>query len=817
VKQDVAAGTRIGSYRIDSVVGRGGMGVVYMAQHTRLRRRAALKVLAPELASDEAFRVRFNRESELAASLEHPNIIPVYDAGEADGVLFIAMRFIDGTDLRSLLAREGSLAPGRALGILEKVASALDAAHRKGLVHRDVKPANIMIEETEGDHEHVFLTDFGLVKRLDPAATGLTRTGGFMGTVDYAAPEQIRGAALDGRADQYSLGCVLYECLGGSVPFPRDDSVATMYAHLTDPFPSLATPAGMPASLDHALGRATAKSPEERYPSCTAMVAAVRDAFGGTAAWSATQPLASTLPPAPPPPTLVEEGAAREEARPRRPARSPRRRWPALLATLITILVGGAVAVVLASRGHQPAQAGGGHPGTSPRASPSAGGAALAPTALLETLHPASGDQPLLGLAQFGGEPFPDSIRYDLTQTQTNGMADTVYDLGGRYTSFEATIGVQDDSSDQVEFQVMIDGKRVLDETLQPGQVIPSIHLDVGGARSLRLMATAEAGVACCNPTIAIWGNAELIGVGASPSSTSSTSTPIQGLAPTAFLETLHPASGDQPLLGLAQFGGEPFPDSIRYDLTQTQTNGMADTVYDLGGRYTSFEATIGVQDDSSDQVEFQVMIDSKRVLDETLQPGQVIPSIHLDVGGALLLKLVMTQQAGVACCNPTIAIWGNAKVIGGPAAPVSPATGVLQPSVFLDELDKLQPTDGDVPNPGLATFGGRSFPDSIRYDLTQTQTNGIADTKWDVGNHYIRFEATIGVQDDSSNQVEFQVIVDGFRMFDRTLKPGQVIPSVRFDLAGATRLELIVTAKAAVTCCNPTIAILGNAQLIGR
>jgi serine/threonine protein kinase len=200
VTGDLSAGTLVGSYRIESLVGRGGMGVVYRAQHTRLKRLAALKVLAPEWANDRGFHERFQRESELAAAIDHPNIIPVYDAGEADGFLYIAMRFVDGTDLRELLDREGPLTAARALDLLEKVAAGLDAAHRRGLVHRDVKPGNIMIADPgDAEAEQVFLTDFGLVKHVGAPAS-VTRTGYFVGTVDYAAPEQFRGETLDGHA-----------------------------------------------------------------------------------------------------------------------------------------------------------------------------------------------------------------------------------------------------------------------------------------------------------------------------------------------------------------------------------------------------------------------------------------------------------------------------------------------------------------------------------------------------------------------------------------------------------------------------------------
>ena len=243
--------TRIGAvlagYRVESLLGRGGMSVVYLAEHVSLGRKVALKVMASPLAHDPSFRERFMRESQRAAGLDHPNVIPIYDAGEvdggdADGLLYIAMRYVDGPDLRSLLRREGRLGVGRTLYMLEQVASALDAAHDNDLIHRDVKPSNILIAEPS---EHVYLTDFGVAKQT--SAPDLTRTGIFVGTIEYAAPEQIEGLTLDRRTDVYALGCVLYECLAGRPPFERDAEVAVMHAHLTSPPPRLTEVAPRPA------------------------------------------------------------------------------------------------------------------------------------------------------------------------------------------------------------------------------------------------------------------------------------------------------------------------------------------------------------------------------------------------------------------------------------------------------------------------------------------------------------------------------------------------------------------------------------------
>ena len=270
--EDARVGTELAGFRIEREIGRGGMGVVYLATQVFPERRVALKLLSSDLAADPAFRERFVRESNAAASTEHPHIVPVYGAGESDGRLYLAMRFIEGKDLRTLLEHEGTLVPDRAARICAEVAEALEAAHERGLVHRDVKPGNVLLDT--GDR--AYLSDFGLIRatRID---TEITKTGQFMGTVDYVAPEQIRGDELDGRADVYSLGCVLYECLTGSPPFRRDSEVATMYAHLEQdaPAPS-STRADLPRSLDEVVTKATAKRPADRFATAGEMAGALR-------------------------------------------------------------------------------------------------------------------------------------------------------------------------------------------------------------------------------------------------------------------------------------------------------------------------------------------------------------------------------------------------------------------------------------------------------------------------------------------------------------------------------------------------------------
>ena len=232
------AGSQVAGYRLERQVGAGGMAVVFRARDERLGRRVALKILAPALASDEGFRQRFLQESRAAAAVDDPHIIPVYEAGEADGVLFIAMRYVPGGDLRSLIRRAGPLPPARVDAIISPVASALDAAHAAGLVHRDVKPANMLIDARPGRADHVYLSDFGLSKAaLSPA--DLTGTGQFLGTADYISPEQIKGEPVDGRADQYALACAAFELLTGAPPFRRDDVLAVIYAQASEPPPPL--------------------------------------------------------------------------------------------------------------------------------------------------------------------------------------------------------------------------------------------------------------------------------------------------------------------------------------------------------------------------------------------------------------------------------------------------------------------------------------------------------------------------------------------------------------------------------------------------
>jgi serine/threonine protein kinase len=274
----LAPGTTVAGYRVEALIGRGGMGAVYRAREEGLGRKVALKVIAPELAQDERFRERFLRESRIAASLDHPHVIPIYQAGDQDGLLFLAMRYVEGYDLANLVAEDGAIEPKRALELLGQIAEALDAAHEKGLVHRDVKPSNVLIAEAAG-REHCYLGDFGLTKRTG-SLSGVTAAGEIVGTLEYVAPEQITGDPLDERSDVYSLGCVMYECLTGQAPFPRATDVALLWAHVhEEPTPPSKARADLPKELDTVLARALAKEPGRRYRSAGELIAATRSAL----------------------------------------------------------------------------------------------------------------------------------------------------------------------------------------------------------------------------------------------------------------------------------------------------------------------------------------------------------------------------------------------------------------------------------------------------------------------------------------------------------------------------------------------------------
>ncbi|HEX3240422.1 MAG TPA: protein kinase [Solirubrobacterales bacterium] len=263
---DLSAGDDFAGYRIERRLGRGGMGILYLAIEPGLDRRVALKLIAPEAAAEEVFAKRFAEESRIAASIEHPNVVPIYAAGAERGIPYIAMRYVAGSDLGRRINREGRLEPEQAVALIAQVANGLDAIHAAGLVHRDVKPANVLLSGEEGS-EHAYITDFGVARNV-ATNSGLTQTGRFVGTLDYVAPEQISGGTVDARVDVYALGCLLFKLLTGEVPFPRDGEAARLYAHLNDPppAPSLYVPA-VSMALDDVVARAMSKEPGDRYPS----------------------------------------------------------------------------------------------------------------------------------------------------------------------------------------------------------------------------------------------------------------------------------------------------------------------------------------------------------------------------------------------------------------------------------------------------------------------------------------------------------------------------------------------------------------------
>jgi hypothetical protein len=279
VSPTLQPGQVFAGYRIEGVAGRGGMGIVYRARQIMLDRIVALKLIAPEMAADEDFRARLERESKVLASIDHPNVITIYEAGEVDGELFMSMRYVEGLDLRSLIAAEGALAPERAARIVAQVAAGLDAAHARGLVHRDVKPANVLIEHGN-DSEQVYLSDFGLTNQM--SLTSAAPHSGWLGTLDYVAPEQIEARRVDARSDVYALGCVLFQALTGRVPYVRESDAAKLHAHLSGVPPSARElRPELPVELDRVIARAMSKNPELRYPSAGDLGRAAIAAAGG--------------------------------------------------------------------------------------------------------------------------------------------------------------------------------------------------------------------------------------------------------------------------------------------------------------------------------------------------------------------------------------------------------------------------------------------------------------------------------------------------------------------------------------------------------
>jgi serine/threonine protein kinase len=371
---ELSAGDDFAGYRIERRLGRGGMGILYLAVEPGLDRRVALKLIAPEAAVEEVFAKRFAEESRIAASIEHPNVVPIYSAGEERGVPYIAMRFVAGSDLGRRIDRDGKLDPAHAVALIAQVGNGLDAIHAAGLVHRDVKPANVLLSGEEGQ-EHAYITDFGVARNV-ATNSGLTQTGRFVGTLDYVAPEQISGGSVDARVDVYALGCLLFKLLTGRVPFPREGEAARLYAHLNDPppAPSLYVPE-VSMALDDVVIRAMSKAPEDRYPSAGDLGRAAVAALSGTAvaipehtvatgaaatvepetmAPTPTEPTVESAPadPAPPPTaeTAVEVSPSIGTKTSTTPKAAGRRRL-AVGAGLVGVAVAAIVAIVLATSG----------------------------------------------------------------------------------------------------------------------------------------------------------------------------------------------------------------------------------------------------------------------------------------------------------------------------------------------------------------------------------------------------------------------------------------------------------------------------------
>jgi hypothetical protein len=363
---DFTPGMRIAGCRIEAVAGRGGMGVIYRATELRLDRPVAVKLIAADRAAEPAFRERFERESRLTAAIDHPNVIPVYAAGEEAGRLYLVMRYVAGTDLRSLLERDGRLAPARAADVVAQVGAGLDAAHQAGLVHRDVKPANILI----AGGGHVYLSDFGITRVVD-SETRLTDSDGWVGTVDYMAPEHLEGGETDARTDVYALGCVLFTALTGAPPYRRDTVPATITAHLHEAPPRPSQAAGVPQEFDAVVARALAKRPADRYPSAGDLGRAAAAAARGERVTEVEQSVARgpAAPPPPPPPLPAPEpptAAAPTRHMPPPPAgppptaaptvrlarrRRPRRVLAALAGAVLAAAAAGAVVALSAGDG----------------------------------------------------------------------------------------------------------------------------------------------------------------------------------------------------------------------------------------------------------------------------------------------------------------------------------------------------------------------------------------------------------------------------------------------------------------------------------
>ncbi len=356
VSEDLT-GRRLGHYKIDAVLGKGGMSVLYRATDVRLGRKVALKVMGEHITGDTEFRERFVDEARNTSAIDHANIVPLYDFGEAEGKLYIAMRLVEGSDLAHRIA-DGPIAPQRAMELLDQIAGALDMLHEQGLVHLDLKPANALVTERESAGEHVYLADFGLTRR---GATGhRTRSGDFLGSPNYAAPEHLRGEPVDGRTDQYALTCMLFACLTGRPPF-HGDVQQVIQGHLSTEPPAVTSRVVLPSSIDNVLRRGMAKQADQRYRTCKELLAAARSALASAEHGDLPPPMrpsGSLAPQQQPPPRYAPQQApaptAPQAAAPHTPAAatpSPRasarvnRQW--LVPLIVTGTLVGAVAVII--------------------------------------------------------------------------------------------------------------------------------------------------------------------------------------------------------------------------------------------------------------------------------------------------------------------------------------------------------------------------------------------------------------------------------------------------------------------------------------
>ncbi len=366
---ELSSGQVFAGWRIERELARGGMGVLYLAHHPRLPRIDVIKVLSPLLSTDQRFRERFLREVTRMSTLSHPHLMTIHDSGEAeDGTLYLVMPFVSGGDLRALLKQGGPLPPARAAKLVSQLAAALDAAHRVGVVHRDVKPENVLLASVEpDDSDHALLTDFG-ISREDMASNTLTATGELLLTPAYASPEQVLGRMVDARADQYALACILYELLTGEPPYRNDVQVIMLMAHVQEPIPRVAGRFGLPPAIDDVIARGMAKSPQERFPNCRALAQAATAALGVSAdvarpgvdvreTLPAPTPAAYPPPAQPPPPAVYPPAPAGPSPTPffpgvpsPQPKRTKRRALIALL-TLVVVAAGAAAAAVILGTG----------------------------------------------------------------------------------------------------------------------------------------------------------------------------------------------------------------------------------------------------------------------------------------------------------------------------------------------------------------------------------------------------------------------------------------------------------------------------------